>query len=266
MKTKRVTLKELKELKEFTGVNRRGVLAQFIVDGDSAVAKFENGETRELKLDSVRRSWLLVVQEDKVENKEENKVEEIKVGYKVRDSKTDKVGVVTGIQGRLVTIENSKGDFPADIDNLEIVSKDNAEEKKEDNVVDLNGSDKPETSKKNEKSGQKRRSTADNFTAPEELVNKLDLEQTGIVLVNHESSVAVKNEHTVTDFQIEGKLLRIYKVAGYTTEVTLYTQDGELEHTAERMSLKSMLEYLKYSETQIRETGRIIRRLSKDLG
>ena len=144
MRTKKVTLKELRQLESFTGINKRGVKAVFTINADkgTAVAEFEDGETREMKLDSVRRSWLLV--EESEENKEEeSSMQKIKAGYKVKDSKTGWIGVVTAIHGRLITVENSDRDFPADVDNLTVLEKTEVEQPKQEEAPKVEKVEKP---------------------------------------------------------------------------------------------------------------------------
>lgn len=119
METRKATLGELKELKQFVAVNRKGVKAEFEVKGDSAVATFEDGTQKEMKLDSVRRSWLLVVSQE--ENIEEENEMEINVGDRIKDLKTGFEGIVTAINGQILTVENDNGDFPARADNVEII-------------------------------------------------------------------------------------------------------------------------------------------------
>lgn len=118
METRRATLGELKELKQFVAVNRKGVKAKFEVKGDSAVATFEDGTQKEMKLDSVRRSWLLVVDQEKEENKMNINVN---VGDRIKDLETGFEGIVTAINGQILTVENEHGDFPARADNVEII-------------------------------------------------------------------------------------------------------------------------------------------------
>lgn len=119
METKRATLKELKEMDKFTAVNKKGTTAEFEVDGDSVVATFEDGTQKEMKLDSVRRNWLLVVSQE--ENIEEENEMEINVGDRIKDLETGFEGIVTAINGQILTVENDEGDFPARADNVEII-------------------------------------------------------------------------------------------------------------------------------------------------
>lgn len=121
METRKATLGELKELKQFVAVNRKGVKAEFEVKGDSAVATFEDGTQKEMKLDSVRRSWLLVVsQEENIEEENEMKIN-VNVGDRIKDLGTGFEGIVTAINGQILTVENEHGDFPARFDNVEII-------------------------------------------------------------------------------------------------------------------------------------------------
>lgn len=121
METRRATLGELKELKQFVAVNRKGVKAEFEVKGDSAVATFEDGTQKEMKLDSVRRSWLLVVsQEENIEEESEMEIN-VNVGDRIKDLETGFEGIVTAVNGQILTVENEQGDFPARVDNVEII-------------------------------------------------------------------------------------------------------------------------------------------------
>lgn len=117
MITKKATLKELKEMDQFEAVNRKGVRATFRVNAEdeTAVATYENGETREMKLDSVRRSWMVVVN-----NKEEEEEMRLFVpGVKVKDTHSNREGVVREVIGKLATVEMADGeDFAANTDNL----------------------------------------------------------------------------------------------------------------------------------------------------
>lgn len=116
METRKATLGELKKLKQFVAVNRKGVKAEFEVKGDSAVATFEDGTQKEMKLDSVKRSWLLVVSQEEEENEMK-----INVGDRIKDLATGFEGIVTAINGQILTVENDHGDFPARFDNVEII-------------------------------------------------------------------------------------------------------------------------------------------------
>lgn len=274
METKKVTLKELKEMEKFTGVNKKGVKAEFTVNGESAVAEFEDGTQKEMKLDSVRRSWLVVIENN--ESKEEKEMNEVNVGYKVKDSKTGEIGVVVDIHGKLVTVLNDEGDFPANIDNLEVIETVEVEEVEVEEVEveevevpiqeEPKQVDEPKKVDKPKKQKQgKRNSAISKFKGPEEVVHLLDPTFEVINMLDHEEQEIYEKSHTVTDFQISGQLVRIYKVNGFTQDVSLYDANGQFVHKAERFSLKSMLDFMGFSGAEAKEIGRTVRRLSKEL-
>ena len=257
METKRVTLKELKEMDQFTAVNKRGVTAEFKVNGDSAVATFEDGATRELKLDSIRRGWLLVVEEE--QNKEGNEMQKIKIGFKVRDSKTGEVGEVTGIQGRIITVENNKGDFPADIDNLEVI-----EATEKDAQPNSHIEAKPVEAPK-AVNPKKQNAPKDNeeFKKPEEVAPEITTAHDGIHLLNYETAMGRKHEKSITDIAIDNILMRIKQNGAYIMDVNLYDVNGQHIYKAKNMSIKDALEFMGYEGKRMKEVRRVITNLRK---
>lgn len=268
MQTKKVTVKEMVELKEFKAVNRKGDIATISANEDgTAAVQFEDGSSKIMKLDSIRRSWLLVVEQEESKKEEENEMEEIKVGYIVKDSRTEEVGEVKDIQGRVVTVENKKGDFPADIGNLEIVEKKEVEQPKEketpNNVVELNPVEKPQTKKVEKPKAPKAPQDDEEFKKPNEVAPDITTEHNGIHLLNYEVAMGRKHEKSITDIAIDQHLMRIKQNGAYIMDVSLYDVNGNHVYKAKNMSLKDALEFMGYEGERMKEARKAITNLRK---
>lgn len=277
MQTVKATLKELKELVEFKAVNKKGETATFKVNGDSALVTFEDGTEKEMKLDSIRRSWLLVVNEEENKNEEEIEMAEVKVGNIVKDVRTEEVGEVTGIQGRLVTIENKKGDFPADIDNVEVIEAiekpeevEQPKEEKPNNVVELKPAEKPENKKEEKPAKQSAPKDDEEFKTPAEIAFQI-VDQSGVEfkggegvqLLNYEVAMGRKHEKSITDISISDHLMRIKQNGAYIMDVNLYDVNGQHVYKAKNMSIKDALEFLGFDGEHMKQARKAITNLRK---
>src|SRR5699024_4193094 len=149
---KKLTLKELKGLKQFTGVNKKGEHATITVNALDGLAVIDiDGKQKEVKLNSVRRSWQMV---------EDDKKEEIEMNVRIRDevlkTKTGEWGTVTEINGRYLTVGNTHGEFPADFEQVEILKSD--EKVKIKNVDEPKEVKKPKNKEKPAKPAKKKHS------------------------------------------------------------------------------------------------------------
>lgn len=135
MITEKLTVKKIKQLEEFTAINKKNQkVADFLVEGDVASYLYEDGTEGNLKLDSIRRNWELLIEENEEEVKmseKDVKQDSMKVGDKVKDKLSGKQGIVESINGQLYTIVNAIEDFPAKEENLILIEKgDNIEDQK----------------------------------------------------------------------------------------------------------------------------------------
>lgn len=261
MITKRATLKELQELNEFKGVNRKGVTAVFTVKGNEAEAMFEDGTTKTMKLDSVRRSWMIIQEEEN--NEEEEQMKLFVPGVKVKDSVTGKVGVVKEVIGKLATVENEQEDFAANTDNLSAIG---SEEVKPVKVVKLEKpkAKKEELKKEDTKKEQtKKEEKQDEFKSPEEVARNMVHGDSAFKLLNYETAMARKHMKSITDIAMDGHMMRIRQNGSYIMAVTIFDAQGEVVYDSPKMSVKDALDHLGYTGDHLKNARRQITQIRK---
>jgi hypothetical protein len=147
MKTVKMSVKELKGLEQFKAVSDKGKEATFTVEGDKAI-NVETGKS--VKLDSIRRSWEIIVEEAQVDAP----AEQITADEIVEDEKKEEapamtpaeyftgktvklvdgsIGTVESVMGNLATVSVAGEEVPVSIEALEVVEGDAPAE----NTVDL---------------------------------------------------------------------------------------------------------------------------------
>ena len=258
---KKLTLKELKGLKQFTGVNKKGEHATITVNALDGLAVIDiDGKQKEVKLDSVRRSWQMV-EDDKKEEIEMN----VKIGDEVLKTKTGEWGTVTEINGRLLTVVNTHGEFPADFEQVEILKSDDKVKIK--NVDEPKEVKKPKKKEKPAKPAKKKQSKSvtilGGMTPPEVVASEMTADNNDtITLLHYEETATEKRLYSITDIALYGQMIRILKSDNFTMDVFLHDANGELIHKAEKFSVSSMLDWLGHVEDK-KEISRKIRQLSK---
>lgn len=123
MKTQKMSVKELKGLATFTAISGTGKQASFTVEGDVAV-DVETG--KQVKLDSIRRSWEVVVEEvaeqmtaDEVvvEETQAEEVAQIVAGSTVKLA-DGTIGTVIDVHNTLATVQIADEEIPASVETL----------------------------------------------------------------------------------------------------------------------------------------------------
>lgn len=255
MKATKVTLKQLKQMDKFEGVNRKGVKAIFTVSGDVAVAKFEDGSEKEMKLDSVRRSWLVV---NEIKEGDDERMKIFIPGVKVKDSVTGKEGTITEVIGKLATVENDIEDFAANTDNLTVIE----DAPKRDNVVKF---EKPEDKKEEpaKKEEPKKVKQEEEFKSPAVVAEQIELEEQGIRLLNYETAMARKHMKSITDIALNDRVMRIRQNGEYIMSVRIYDVNGDLVYDSKTQSVKDALEHMGYEGDLLKEARKQITQLRK---
>src|SRR5699024_5586718 len=258
---KKLTLKELKGLKQFTGVNKKGEQATITVNAVDGLAVIDiDGKQKEVKLDSVRRSWQMV-EDDKKEEIEMN----VKIGDEVLKTKTGEWGTVTEINGRLLTVVNTHGEFPADFEQVEILkSDDKVKVKKVEEPKEIKEPKKKEKPAKPAKKKQRKSVTIlGRMTPPEVVASEMTSDNNDtITLLHYEETTTEKSLYSITDIALYGQMIRVFRNNGFTMDVFLYDANGELIHKAEKFSVSSMLDWMGHVEDK-KMISRKIRELSK---
>lgn len=133
MKTKKMSVKELKGLGTFTAISATGKNANFTIEGEVAVD--ENGKN--VKLDTIRRAWSVVVEDFNSWEEKSLENESKFLGSKVQmENGTE--GTVVGIMNNLATIERNGDEFPAPLETLTILdSSPTTEEVVSEKVIEL---------------------------------------------------------------------------------------------------------------------------------
>lgn len=126
MKTVKMSAKEIKGLGQFKAISGTGKVAEFTIENDKAI-NVETGKA--LSVDSLRRSWEIVVAEEAQitaeevvaeVQAEEAQAEETLVGKVVR-TENGEIGTVIDIHNNLATVVTAETELGENADTLEVV-------------------------------------------------------------------------------------------------------------------------------------------------
>src|SRR5699024_1350950 len=138
----------------------------------------------------------------------------VKIGDEVLKTKTGEWGTVTEINGRLLTVVNTHGEFPADFEQVEILKSDDKVKIK--NVDEPKEVKKPKKKEKPAKPAKKKQSKTvtirGGMTPPEVVASEMTADDNEtITLLHYEETATEKRLYSITDIALFGQMIRILK-------------------------------------------------------